>query len=189
MHRTSRGQKRKRNRGPRGRNQCVGQSAALTISMRASVPTHKFWNEFGIAQDGGWNKSDQIGARQGANRSQVRPRRAEQVPAALAAGCDPAAGRRAGIVARALTRLHGRIPASGAPAPRSGAHLARICNAVWRRFSSSFVPKLMGRHTRDAEAHRFPSASCACSGIACPSWVDPIRAIRASAQSRSSPHA
>ena len=49
-------------------------------------------------------------------------------PAANGSQPHPAAGCLAPRT-RSYARLRGRIP-KGAPAPRSGAHLARICNAV-----------------------------------------------------------
>jgi hypothetical protein len=67
----------------------------------------------------GW-KTCEIGARQGANRNEVRPRTAEQGPHLW--GCDPGAEcMRTNNDARSCVHLRGRIP-KGAPAPRSGAH-------------------------------------------------------------------
>jgi hypothetical protein len=62
------------------------------------------------------------GLRQGAIRSEVRLRTAEQGPRVR--GCDPVAGAFALGKSRACAHLRGRIP-KGAPAPRSGAYTSQ----------------------------------------------------------------
>ena len=115
--------------------QCsASQFSALTLDCRNSVQM---------------NKSGENRLRQGANHSEVRPRTAEQVPRALARGCDPVAGCLAPRT-RPYARLRGRIPIKEAPALRFGARLARVCNAMWGEFSPFFVSILMKHYTSSA---------------------------------------
>jgi len=86
----------------------------------------------------GW-KTREIGVRQGANRSQVRPRMAEQGPHLW--GCDPAAGCKRTVVHRVLTRTYAVASPRGPCSALRWAHLARIRNTAWRRFSSGFRPR------------------------------------------------
>jgi hypothetical protein len=57
------------------------------------------------------NKSGEIRLRQGANRSEVRPRTEEQGPRGR--GCDPVAGCLRTGKTRACTHLRGHIPQKG----------------------------------------------------------------------------
>jgi len=68
---------------------------------------------------GGW-KTCEIGARQGANRNEVRPRTVEQGPHLW--GCDPGAGCKRTMSQRVLMRTYAVASPEGSPAPRSGAH-------------------------------------------------------------------
>jgi hypothetical protein len=80
----------------------------------------------------GW-KTREIGVRQGANHSQVRPRTAEEGPRLR--GSDPVAGcKRIGTIAFLCTPTRSH-PQRGPCSTLRCAHLARIRNAAWRRFS------------------------------------------------------
>ena len=91
-------------------------------------------------------KSDEIGASKGANHSQVRPRTAKQGPRLR--GCDPGAGCKRIVYAAFLCTPLRSHPQRGPCSTLRCAHLARICNTVWRRFSSSFVPGFAEHYTK-----------------------------------------
>ena len=123
----------------------TGESEALV-----SCPTDS-WDNSGVRERRpepcrwqiltGW-KTREMGVRQGANHSQVRPRTAEQGPRLR--GCDPGAGcRRTGSSAFLCTPTRSH-PQRGPCSALRCAHLARIRNTAWRRFSSSFRPRISG---------------------------------------------
>jgi hypothetical protein len=87
-------------------------------------------------------KTREIGVRQGANRNEVRPRTAAQGPRLR--GCDPVAGcerTKSSAFLCAPTRSH---PRRGPCSALRRAHLVRIRNTAWRRFSSGFRPRIGG---------------------------------------------
>ena len=91
-------------------------------------------------------KTREIGVRQGANHSQVRPRTAEQRPRLR--GCDPGAGcKRSGSIAFLCipTRSH---PNRGTCSTLRCAHLARIRNAAWRRTWHVCIDELVSQDTK-----------------------------------------
>jgi len=88
-----------------------------------------------IQTSGGW-KTCEIGARQGANRNEVRPRTAEQGPRLW--GCDPVAGCKRTEIDRVLMHNFAVASPRGPCSALRCAHLVRIRNTAWRRFSSGF---------------------------------------------------
>ena len=91
---------------------------------------------------GGW-KTCEMRARQGANRNEVRPRTAEQGP--HLSGCDPGAGCKCTSVSIAsLCTPSQSHPQRGPCSALRCAHLVRIRNTAWRRFSSGFRQVING---------------------------------------------
>jgi len=87
-------------------------------------------------------KTSEIGVRQGANRNEVRPRTAEQGPHLW--GCDPVAGCLRTMFKRVLMRTSAVASPRGPYSALRCAHLVRIRNTAWRRFSSAFRQVISG---------------------------------------------